>query len=535
MPSKQIFDVAVIGGGPVGLGLAIELGQRGHSVALIERYHSPQPIPKGQNLTQRTAEHFYFWGCEPNLRAARIVPRDVSSGGLVCYNNLLSSYHYDWMQRSQVRPYYFCDNERLPQYSTERVLRERAAQIKSISIFYGTTATSLTQDTSGVELTTTDLDGSRKSLTLSARYCVGCDGSRSMVREAAGITQTKSDHDKLMVLLVFRSTELHQLLSHLPERSVYNALHPDLDGYWRFFGRVDLGSEWFFHAPVPAGTTKDNFDFATLVHEAVGQPFAHDITYVGFWDLRFAIADQYRNEQIFIAGDAAHSHPPYGGYGINTGFEDARNLGWKLSAVLQGWADEGLLKSYEAERQPVFASTARDFIEAFIVEDRAFLARYAPERDKAEFERAWHQRSASSHAVTAFEPHYEGSPIVFGRPGAMPSAHGSHQFQARAGHHLAPATLVNGSDVYDHLGNGFALIATDASPELLHDFQTAAAARRIPLSIIHDTGDLVRARYGADFVLVRPDQFVAWTGREGTGDRASDNAGAILDRAIGKG
>ncbi len=529
MTSQQTFDVIVVGGGPVGLGLAIELGQRGHSVAVVERYRAPQPIPKGQNLTQRTAEHFHFWGCEANLRAARIVPRDVSSGGLVCYKNLLSGYHYDWMQRSQVRPYYFCDNERLPQYATETVLRARAAEIASISTFYGTTTTMLAQDASGVEVTIKDVEGSSTPSTLFARDCAGCDGSRSTVRETAGITQTKSDHDKLMVLLVFRSTELHQLLSHLPERSVYNALHPDLDGYWRFFGRVDLGTEWFFHAPVPAGTTKDNFDFASLLHEAVGQSFVHEITYTGFWDLRFALADTYRNERIFIAGDAAHSHPPYGGFGINTGFEDARNLGWKLSAVLDGWAGETLLDTYEAERKPVFASTARDFIEAFIVEDRTFLMRFAPERDKAEFEHAWQKRNVADLAVVAFEPNYEGSAIVVGASGAQPSARGAHQFLARAGHHLSPAPLADGVDVYDHLGRGFTLLVSGTDAGVAQEFQAAASARGIPLAIVHDGAGMARARYGANCVLVRPDQFVVWAGHA-----ASGGAGAILDQAVGQ-
>ncbi len=530
MPAKQTFDIIIVGGGPVGLGLAIELGQRGHTVALVERYQSPQPIPKGQNLTQRTCEHFHFWGCEPELRAARIVPRSVSSGGLVCYKTLLSGYHYDWMQRSQVRPYYFCDNERLPQYATEHVLRARVAQIETISTFYGATATSIVQHASGVDVTIAGFDGPGTSQTLVARYGVGCDGSRSLVREAAAITSTKSDHDKLMVLLVFRSPELHHLLSHLPERSIYNALHPELDGYWRFFGRVDLGTEWFFHAPVPAGTTRDNFDFAGLLHQAVGQPFAHDITYTGFWDLRFAIADRYRKGRLLIAGDAAHNHPPYGGFGINTGFEDARNLGWKLSAVLQGWAGEALLDSYDAERRPVFASTSGDFIEAFIREDRAFLARYAPERDQAEFEHAWQARNAADLAVHAFEPHYEGSTDVFGDPGTRPSARGSHQFPARTGHHLAPAKLADGSDVYDHLGHGFTLLSMDARVGVVSDFEASAAARSIPLTIVHASGGTARDRYGADAVLVRPDQFVAWVGTE-----ASDNAGAILDRAVGRG
>ncbi len=529
MTTEQTFDVIIAGGGPVGLGLAIELGQRGRTVALIERHHSVQPIPKGQNLTQRTCEHFHFWGCEPDLRGARIMPRDVSNAGLVCYKTLLGGYHYDWMQRSQVRPYYFCDNERLPQYATERVLRQRAAQIEAISKFYGKVATSITQDASGVAVTVTDAGAPGEQWVLSAPYCVGCDGSRSMVRDMSGITLTTSDHDKLMVLLVFRSDELHRLLSHLPERSVYNVLHPELEGYWRFFGRVDHGSEWFFHAPVPAGTTADNFDFAGLLHSAAGKPFALDITYAGFWDLRFAIADTYRKGRVFLAGDAAHSHPPYGGFGINTGFEDARNIGWKLSAVMDGWAGDDLLASYDAERRPVFASTSRDFIEAFIVQDRAFLARYAPERDREEFERAWRERNAAKPEVLSFEPHYEGSPVVFGAPDAQSGALGSHQFLARAGHHLAPAKLGDGSDIYDHLGSGFTLLAANMRATLVQDFRASAATLGVPLKIVYDGSGAARDRYGADFVLIRPDQFVTWAG-----EQTSADAEAILKRAVGR-
>ena len=135
---------------------------------------------------------------------------------------------------------------------------------------------------------------SERQRTLRADYVVGCDGSRSLVRQPAGITQTLSDHDRLMVLLVFRSTGLHRLLERFPGKSFYNVLHPDLQGYWQFFGRVDLGTTWFFHAPVPPGTTKDNFDFRRLLYAAVGEEFDFEFEHIGFWDLRFAIADHYR-------------------------------------------------------------------------------------------------------------------------------------------------------------------------------------------------------------------------------------------------
>ena len=170
-----------------------------------------------------------------------------------------------------------------------------------------------------------------------------------------------------MVLLVFRSHALHDLLEQRhPGKSFLSVLNPDLQGYWKFFGRVDLGSTWFFHAPVPAGTTRDNFDFRRLVYEAAGAQFDIEFQHMGFWDLRFAVANSYGKGRMFIAGDAAHSHPPYGGYGVNLGLEDARNLGWKLAATLQGWAGPDLLASYDLERRPVFQSAARDFIDQLI-------------------------------------------------------------------------------------------------------------------------------------------------------------------------
>ena len=105
------------------------------------------------------------------------------------------------------------------------------------------------------------------------------------------------------------------------------------------------------------GTTRDNFDFQAFLETAVGASIDLEFDYVGFWELRLSLADDYGKGRVFIAGDAAHSHPPYGGYGVNTGFEDARNLSWKLAACLQGWGDDRLLDSYGAERHPVFAST----------------------------------------------------------------------------------------------------------------------------------------------------------------------------------
>ena len=509
-------EVLIVGGGPVGMGLAIELGQRGVRCIVVERHARPQPIPKGQNLTQRTMEHFHFWGAEKRLRAARTIPTAYGIGGLTAYGTLLGPHVHDWLQRDLVKPYYYTANERLPQYATEAVLRERAAELPSVQTLYGRDATSVGQGDDGVSVTVADRAGGAERV-IRAAYAVGCDGARSRVREQAVLTQTRTDHDRMMVLLVFRSTQLHELLDRYPGKSYYNVLQPQLEGYWKFFGRVDLGQTWFFHAPVPPGTTADNFDFRAYLHEAVGATFEVEFEYIGFWDLRFAIADAYRAGRIFIAGDAAHSHPPYGGYGVNSGLEDARNLGWKLAAVLQGWGVAALLDSYDAERRPVFESTIDDFIAKSIETDREFLASFSPERDPVAFENAWQARAQGAVGeVHAFEPHYEGSPVVCSRHGerGVSSAKGSHRFDARAGHHLAPAVLSSGGNVFEALGPGFTLLAFGAHPGAAQRFRDAAMELEMPLTVIEDGTEGEAARYEARLVLVRPDQFVAWSTRE---------------------
>ena len=514
-------QVMIVGAGPVGLGLAIELGQNGVSTLLLERNLSLSPIPKGQNLTQRTLEHFHFWKAEAALRAAQTIPASYGIGGVTAYGTLLSGIHYDWLQRDRVDAYYYRSNGRLPQYATERVLRERVAELPSVTLLDGWTAQSIEQDASGGRVTATEA-GAETLRTFAADFLVGCDGSHSLVRRAAGLTQTLDDHGRKMALVLFRSEALHALLGRFPGKSYYNVLNPALEGYWQFFGRVDLEGRFFFHAPVPPEAGTDAFDFTAMLQEAIGADCALEIDYAGFWDLRFAIADSYRKERVFICGDAAHSHPPYGGFGVNSGFEDARNLGWKLAAHCAGWAGDALLDSYDAERRPVFASTAHDFIAALIERDRQFLAEYAPDRDGDAFARAWTERATGAkQEVDQFEPHYSGSPVVMGPADGVSSAMGAHRHEARAGHHLTPETLTSGRSSYELLGKGFTLFTRDRDYACL--WLAAAEALGVPLEAVVDAPP----PYGQAHILVRPDQFIAW---------CSDELAvpdAVLRRAIG--
>jgi len=452
------------------------------------------------------------------------MPRGYPIGEITAYGSLMSRYWQAPAGRELVRPFYFQDNERLPQYCMEAVLRKKLETLPGVVARFGWSATAV--EPNGARVHIAEQGGSGREV-LDADYVVGCDGAQSLVRRAAGIGRGGADFGQRMALMVFRSRELHEGLRRFPERSTFRVMRPDLNGYWWFLGRIDVGEGWFFHAPVPA-TADGDYDFRGLLQRAAGFDFACEFDHVGFWDLRVALAERYQAGRVLIAGDAAHSHPPYGGFGLNNGLEDAVNLGWKLQAVLEGWGGERLLRSYDEERRPVFKTVAEDFIAARIRQDAEFFSRHDPERDRAGFERAWQARADDLGArVQDYEPNYEGSPVVAGPAGGVCSAHGRHAFKAKAGHHLAPQPLSSGRDVYEALSRtAFNLLAFCAGDGEIAAFEAAAATLRVPLKVVRDGR---RAGYEAALVLVRPDQFVAWAGEQAPADPR-----ALLAMAAGR-
>jgi 2-polyprenyl-6-methoxyphenol hydroxylase-like FAD-dependent oxidoreductase len=523
----QKYNVVIVGGGPVGVALAVDLGLRNISCVLVEARVGLSSIPKGQNLTQRTLEHFQFWGIVDELRAARVMPPGYPIGEVTAYGNLASDYWHAPPGRELVRSYYSQANERLPQYKMEEVLRRKMDSLPLIEQRFGWTAKTVTQNENGVQVTIAK-DGAEE--VLDADYVVGCDGARSLVREQAGIERGGTDFDQVMALLVFRSRDLHEKLKRFPERSTYRVMHPDLNGYWQFFGRIDVGEGWFFHAPVPLGVTRENFDFHALLEKATGFPFKLEFDHVGFWDLRVAVADRYQVGRIFIAGDAAHSHPPYGGFGLNNGLEDAVNLGWKLAARIKGWGTDKLLESYSEERRPIFKETGEDFIATRIKREGALLNKATPEQDKAIFEAVWQEFAGDvGWRVEGYEPNYEGSQVVFGPPGGVCSAHGSHMYKARAGHHLAPRKLSSGKSTFDEMGFEFTLLAFDAAESTVKEFESAARKLGVPMKIVKDQYSGELRDYDAKLILVRPDQYVVWTSNEAPAD-----AEAVIAKVVGR-
>jgi 4-hydroxyisophthalate hydroxylase len=519
------YDVVIIGAGPVGLGLAVELGQRGVRCLLVERSVEEHRIPKGQNLTNRTLEHFRAWHCANELRAARTMPQGYPIGGVTAYRSLIGKY---WLAGSggggrgeQVARLFSEAAERLPQYRTEYVLRARVAQLPSVTLRRGWTLDTVEDHGDHVAA---GISSDGISEIVRGRYLVGSDGSRSTVRTLVGIDSTHAHLGSRMVLCVFKSAEFETIVARFPPGTTLRVLTPELQGNWQFFGRVAPDATWFFHAPVPDGPVDDE-TIRQLLFKAVGRAFEVDVQHAGFWDLRISIANDYRRGNIFIAGDACHSHPPYGGFGLNSGLEDSRNLGWKLAAALQGWGGEALLDSYTPERRPIFERTA-DIIESYIEGDRNFMERFDPEIDKEAFESAWPEEMRRVLAAAYF-PHYEGSPSVPGVTDRKPGVDGLTTPEARSGHHLAPARLSDGRTVADATGDGFMLLAFDA-PDAATVFATAARSIGLPLGVIEDSFAGERAEYLRRIILVRPDGYIGWAG-----DAAPADVAAMLRQVSG--
>ena len=277
-PKKKKRQVVIVGGGPVGMAMAIDLAQRGITSAIVERRTQEHRIPKGQGLQQRTMEHFHSWGLLEKVRAARVLPPDFSLSGVTAYMNLNTEYWYSPPFREVVNQYYFQTSERVPQYLTERVLRDRLAELPGIESFVGWTVACIEQHQDCVHVGMVAPDGRREML--EGDYAIGCDGSHSTVREQSGIERGGENFDQLMVLAVIHSPELEAGLKRFPPRATYRAMDPELKGHWRFFGRVDAQDTFFFHAPVPPDTTKDNYDFQGLMEKATGFKFRCQFDYV---------------------------------------------------------------------------------------------------------------------------------------------------------------------------------------------------------------------------------------------------------------
>jgi hypothetical protein len=262
-----------------------------------------------------------------------------------------------------------------------------------------------------------------------------------------------------------------------------------------------------------------------------------EIVGTDLWVAHRLVADRYSAGRVFLAGDACHLHPPFGGFGMNMGIGDAVDLGWKLSASVAGWGGEALLASYEAERRPVHERTIAEAVQNYSAVSNE-LVRPALEEDSLRGEATRREVADIIQAVKVREfktlgvilgLRYANSPIIVSDGSQPPPEHFMLYVPSAHPGCLAPHLwLGDGSSLYDHFGPGFTLLVTDGDTATTQALVAAAQARNIPLKVLVPSDDRLRARYGARFALIRPDQHVGWRG-----DAVPDDCDGLLAHLTG--
>ena len=516
--------VLIIGGGPVGLATALELTQHGTGCIVVEpRVDISWLRPRAKTTSTRTMEHFRRWGIADTVRRRAPIPQSWSDQVVFCTTLLgreVTRFDHclglDLVDDDLVAE----GGQQAPQPLIESIMRDRVGELDEAELVLGQRIIALTQDDGGVVATVAD--GSNNVTTIGCEFLVGCDGSRSVVREAIGAKYEGSADERPNFNVVFRAESLASRM-RLGDAVHYWVLNPGQPG---LVGRLNLTDEWWC---VIMGVSAEEgaVDPARLIHNLIGDesdPVAIEVLATDPWRARMQVADTFRSGRVFLAGDAAHQNPPWGGHGFNTGIGDAANIGWKLSAMLNGWGSETLLDSYEIERRPV----ARETI-AVATKNMSILGpQLADPRlmgSDDDFTCVQPAVAAATQQGKRAEFHsldlvlgtsYANSPIVVPDDDAECNAaqqeSGVYVPSAAAGNRLPHKWLAAHRSLFDSLGSEYSLVG-DVNLAPGRQLLEAAASLRIPVAAVEMDGQLAEDLFAAPLVLVRPDQHVAWRGR----------------------
>jgi 2-polyprenyl-6-methoxyphenol hydroxylase-like FAD-dependent oxidoreductase len=342
-------QVLVAGGGPVGLATAVELGRRGIRCVVVEpRETVSRARPRCKTVNVRTMEHLRRWGLADRLRERAPLPVGWSQDIVFCTTlagRELSRFH-GVLGLADGGERYPEQGQQAPQFVLEELLRETVDALRPCVLATGWSVESLDRKPAEVQVSLVDAAGTRTVVT--ADYVVGADGPRSVVRDLIGAHYVGEHALRPNFGMVFRAPGLWEHVAHGPAVQ-YWTVNPEAPG---IVGPLDRSETWWciaFGVDRETGTGEAH----SLVRALTGVDTEVEVLSTDPWTARMQLVDRVREGRVFLAGDAAHLNPPFGGHGLNTGVGDAVDLGWKLAAVLDGWGGPALLDSYEAERRPV--------------------------------------------------------------------------------------------------------------------------------------------------------------------------------------
>lgn len=538
MPDPTSTSVLIVGAGPVGLTLAMDLAWRGIDVVVAEtRARGAPPPPKCNHVAARSMEIFRRLGVAGKLRHAGLPPD---------YPNDIS-YRTTFTGRELTRILIPCRRDRydsregpdtgwptpepahrINQIFLEPILFDHAAQMGKITILTRRAVTAMVQDGDQVTASLESLD-SGETARIACRYLVGCDGASSIVRNSIGATLEGDAVISRTQSSYIRAPGLIGLQSEAPAWATFS-LNPRRSGN---VYAIDGVERWIIHNYLRPGETDFDAidrDWGIRAILGVDDSFEYEVLAKEDWIGRRLVANKFRDRRAFICGDAAHIWVPYGGYGMNAGIADAMNLSWLLAAHLNGWAPEAILDAYEAERLPITEQVSRfvmDHAHAMAsqrgaVPDNIEDGDAAGEAARAKLGQQAYDLNVQQYCAAGlnFGYYYDHSPII---------DHASAQGETAPGYTMAdytPATVPgcrlphlwlgdvrNGRSLYDALGPEYTLLRCDPNIDAAPLLQ-AAATHGLPLALL----DVAKEAYDNALIIARPDQHIAWRGNAMPGD-----------------
>ena len=527
--------VLIVGGGPVGLALAGELGWRGVACTLIEKTDGSIEQPRMDLVGIRTMEFCRRWGILDWVRDAPYpldYPQDyIYVTGLNGYE--LGREPFPGRGFEPCPPESPQKRERVPQDMFDPILRRFAERSPHLTLRYNAELVSFEETPDGVRTQIRNtMTGAAE--TIDAAYMVGTDGGGSTVRETLGIGMSGTPALTYTTNVMFRCKNF----AELHDKGLgYRFIFIGPEGTWLTIVAVNGGDRFrmsIVGSPQKINHTED--DIHAALKRAMGRDFDYEILSVMRWVRRELVADRYGTDRVFIAGDAAHLMSPTGGFGMNTGIGDAVDLGWKLEAAIKGWGGADLLASYDAERRPVglrnVAEASRNLRRMLSTRERLpgpelfqpGAANDAARKEYGDWFAAIMRHEWFANGVM-LGYRYDNSPIVWG-DGTPAPPDPSHPYTqtARPGARAPHVWLADGRSTLDLFGRGFVLLRLGDHPPSAAKIVRTAETRGVPLTAIEITEPDALAAYERRLVLVRPDGHVAWRA-----DQEPADATALID------
>jgi 2-polyprenyl-6-methoxyphenol hydroxylase-like FAD-dependent oxidoreductase len=524
--------VLIVGAGPVGLAMAGDLGWRGVPCVLIEKTDGCITQPRMDMVHVRTMEHCRRWAIVPWVETAgynRDYPQDCAWVTSLANGYELGREPFPSPREEKPPPQSPQKRERCPQNFFDPVLARFAGTFPHVTRRYRTELVSFAERHDGVTAQVVD-HATGAIETIAADYLIACDGAGGPCRERLGITLSGNPVLTYTTNVIFRCAGLEKLHNIGP---AYRFIFIGPEGTFATIVAIDGRNHWRFSLVGSRENRKlSEADLRVAIERAVGCAFDFDIVSIMPWTRRELIADRYGTSRVFLVGDSAHQLSPTGGFGMNTGIQEAVDLAWKLAARLSGWGGDALIASYEPERRPIAARN--------VAEAAGNLARMLSTRENRPPPEIFQPGAAGDAARRAFGAkftatmrrewftlgiqlgyRYENSPICIsdGTP-APPDETATYTQTARPGHRAPHVWLAPGQSTLDLFGRGFVLMRLGTAPIDAAPLVAAAAERQVPLTVRDIRDEQAAALYERRLVLVRPDGHVAWRGDEVPADAA---------------